>query len=148
LREVAGFRKWFFSEDGVPNARFEKLSRMVSVDSMSPLPNINGATEETLTSLCDEVGCDPRGVIQWRTGGGHSPGGVFRNPVDLKKAGVPIVLGERVSFTVSMVRIRTRASKGEADVVLDALIDGAGEVVRINEDSESQLPSTAGRTAD
>ncbi|MDR0535146.1 MAG: general secretion pathway protein GspK [Puniceicoccales bacterium] len=142
LRDVLGFREVFFNEDGSGNDLWRRFSAAVSLLSESTRPNVNTAPRAVLEILAARHGFSPDAILQGRgdgedsgdvvstlSAGGAVPGRaaasgvVYRNASDLSRAGVPPALGAEVSFQCARLRILVRASRADAVVVLDTLLE-------------------------
>jgi type II secretory pathway component PulK len=125
LRHVKGFDTTFFNDDGTGNELWEKFSASVSLLSNSATPNINTAPRAVLEILAVRGGFSPDTILSAREGarGVANNAVVYRNAADLGLGGLPPGLGNSVSFTCSRLRIIARASRGDAAVVVDTLLD-------------------------
>jgi type II secretory pathway component PulK len=128
LRYVQGFADAFFNADGTGNEYWEKLTGSVSLLGNTALPNINTAPAAVLEVLATRHTFDASSIISSRDGTGNIGGttAVYRNASDLGRAGIPVALGEAVSFNCARLRIITRATKGDVVLVVDTLLNTAG----------------------
>jgi type II secretory pathway component PulK len=118
LRHVKGFDTAFFNEDGTGNELWQKFSAAVSLLGDSATPNINTAPRAVLEILAVRGGFNPDTVLSARTGDT-----VYRNAADLGRAALPPSLGNTVSFNCTRLRIIAKASRGDASLVVDTLLD-------------------------
>ncbi|MDR2429386.1 MAG: general secretion pathway protein GspK [Puniceicoccales bacterium] len=143
LRLIHGFAETFFTENGTGNALWERFSKSVSLLGTSATPNINTAPEPVLEVLASRHSFDPQTVIAARNGSNNISGAttVFRNAGDLGRASLPPALGSVVSFTCSQLRVIVRASKGDASVVVDSLLNNANGRVGVRNQRVNALLS-------
>lgn len=127
LRLVHGFAEAFFNTNGTGNPLWERFSKSVSLLGTTASPNINTAPEAVLEVLAGRHSFDAQAVLAARDGSSNINGTtlIFRNAGDLGRLNLPPALGGAVSFTCSQLRVIVRASKGDASVVVDSLLNNA-----------------------
>lgn len=133
LRFIKHFSEIFFDESGAPNPLFHRLEKTVSAYASAGLPNVNTADAETLNALAYETDCDVAALLEYREGASFDgrTGRIFRKASDLARVGAESLAG-KVSFAIRTLRITVTASRGEASLTLEALVEISGSAARGN----------------
>lgn len=150
LAAIVKVREKFFTEDGRPNDRWQRLTTSVSLLDF-PRPNINGARSDLLAALGQFNAMQQENITDFLRGTGtyklKGPG-FFQDAAEASRIAVgPGGVTSGFGATISALRINVQVFEGKMSFRLSAVIAPQGGAKAVTTPAGSQRPKDAGKAA-